>query len=66
MKIGRYRIFCGRYRWFQTYSPVRIKRFGLFTIVKEANPADDDKRRQFPLGTPMQFGGVTYLYYKKG
>ena len=33
MKIGRYRIFWGRYVWFQTQNPVIIKRFLWFTIV---------------------------------
>lgn len=62
MKIGRYRIFRGWYRW--QFSPVKTWRFGLFTIVKEAHPTDDDKRRQFPLGTELEFEGRRYYYAK--
>jgi hypothetical protein len=65
MKIGRYRIL-GRYGWFQTSVPVTIRRFSLFTIVKEARPTDVDEVQQFRLWPPtyMEYEGRRYRYWR--
>ena len=63
MRIGRHRIYFGRYVWFQTFKPVMVRRFlGFITIVKEARPTDVDRVPQFPLGYPMVRAGRKYKY----
>jgi len=65
LKIGRYKIAFGWACWIQTYRPTTVRRFlWFFWIFKEANPKDIDKKRQFPLGTPMTYEGRRYHYYK--
>ena len=64
MKIGRYRIFLGSYNWFQTKEPVVISHFLFFTIVREARPWDLSRKKQFPLGTVMNYEGKQYKYSK--
>ena len=64
MRIGRYRIYLGRYVWLQTHHPVTVRRFLCFTIVKKARPTDTDKTQQFPLGYPMVLEGRKYRYWR--
>lgn len=65
LEIGRYRIVFGIYPWFQTRGPTIIWRFLFFCILKEARPSDVDKKKRFPIGTPLvgQDGRV-YRYWK--
>jgi len=65
VKIGRYRIL-GRHGWFHTTKPVTIRRFSLFTLVKEVRPTDVDKVQLFPLWPPtyLKFEGRTYRYWR--
>ena len=62
--IGRYRVYFTRYPWIQTHVPTIVKRFLFMTICieTEARPTDDDKVKQFPLGTKMVFEGRKYYY----
>lgn len=66
LEIGRYRIAFGRYPWFQTRGPTTVRcLLGILWILKEARPSDVDKKKRFPLGTPLvgQDGRV-YRYWK--
>lgn len=65
-KIGRYWVSVGRYCQMQTKVPVVARHFLFFWFLKEANPNDIDKNQQFPLGTPMEYEGRKYYYYKAG
>lgn len=65
LRIGRYIVCFGRYYWLQTHGPTRAKKFLFMTIYKEAHPSDVDKVQQFPLGTPMQYEGRVYHYFRK-
>ncbi len=64
MNIGRYEIVFGRATLFQAFPPTRIWDFRLFSVLKEIRPTDIDKRKQFPLGTPMEYRGRRYCYYR--
>ena len=64
MKIGKYRIYFTGYYWLQTYAPMKSRKFLFMTIYWEANPADVDKKQEFPLSTPMIKEGRTYRYFK--
>ena len=63
-KIGRYGIAFGRHFRFQAGRPASIKHFLCFHFVKEARPQDIDKKRRFPLNTPMEYKGKRYYYWK--
>ncbi|GAI84068.1 unnamed protein product [marine sediment metagenome] len=63
MKIGRYEIKFGKYVWFQTRVPTRIRHFLWFWFLKEARPTDVDKNQEFPTGTPMVYEGRRYRYW---
>ncbi len=66
-KIGRYKIAFGWACWIQTYVPTAVRRYlWFFWIFKEAKPTDIDKKKQFPLGTPMTYEGIKYHYYRAG
>ncbi|MBA7645461.1 hypothetical protein ES703_53219 [subsurface metagenome] len=71
MKIRRYGIAFGRDSFRRVAAnwiphPFRVWRFLCFYIFKEARPQDIDKKQQFPLGTPMEYEGLRYHYYKAG
>ena len=63
MKIGRHEIKFGRC-WIQTYVPTAVRCCLGFWIFKKASPTDIDKKKQFPLGTPLEHEGTLYHYYK--
>lgn len=63
--IGRYKIAFGWGCWFQSHRPVTVRRYLRFIwVFREAKPTDIDKKKRFPLGTPMVADGVKYHYYK--
>ncbi|MBA7593741.1 hypothetical protein ES703_00673 [subsurface metagenome] len=64
LKIGRYGIALGPVLWFQTKVPSRVWHFLCFWFIKEARPNDVDRKKQFPIGTPMEHDGRTYRYWK--
>jgi len=65
LTIGRYRIAFGWACWFQSHRPTTVWcPFGLIWIIREAKPTDIDKKKRYPLGTPMVYGGKRYQYYK--
>ena len=68
MKIGKYRILFNPHKlfWFQTYKPTIARQFGWFLIIEEVDLARVGKKRQFPLGTKIEYGGKKYRYYKAG
>ncbi len=67
MKIGRYRLaHIGPVFWIQTKVPVRVRHFLWFWFVREARLDDIDKKKQFPMGTPMEYEGRQYRYWKAG
>lgn len=66
LKIGRYGIALGPVLWFQTGVTARVWHFLCFWFIREARPHDVDKERQFPLGTPMEYEGRVYHYWKAG
>ena len=66
IKVGRYKIIFGSMFWTQTQVPVTIRRFLCFSIIREANPNDIDTKQRFHLGTPMQYEGKKYYYYRAG
>ncbi len=65
LKIGRYRIAFGWAYRIQTDRPITVWcPLGFIWIFKEARPTDVDKKKRFPLGTPMIYEGRKYYYYK--
>ena len=42
--------------------PTRVWRFLCFWVFKEARHTDLDSKKQFPIGTPMQYEGRFYHY----
>ena len=67
LRIGRYKLAFGWACWIQTHRPVTARRYLWFIwVFKEAKPTDIDKKKQFPLGTPMEYEGRRYHYYKAG
>lgn len=64
IKIGRYRFYFTRYHWLQTHGPTRVKKVLFMRIIWEARPTDIDKKKQFPLGTPMEHEGRVYRYWR--
>ena len=65
-KIGRYGIAFGRYFWFQTRVPTTVRRFLCFLIFKEAHLDDTDSKKEFPIGTRLEYEGIAYRYCKAG
>ncbi len=64
-KLGRYKIAFGWTCWPQTCIPTTARRYLWFIwVFKEAKPTDIDKKKQFPLGTPMTYEGRRYHYHK--
>ena len=67
LKIGRYKIAFGWVCWIQTYRPTTARCIlGFIWVFKEAKPTDIDKKKRFPLGTPMTYEGRRYHYYRAG
>ncbi len=65
MRIGRYEIKLGRYCWVQTHVPTTVRCYlGFIWVFKEAIPTDVDKTQKFLPGTPLQYEGRRYRYYK--
>ncbi len=65
LMLGRYQIAFGWICWPQTCRPTVFRRYlWLIWVFKEAKPTDIDKKKQFPLGTPMTYEGRRYHYYK--
>ena len=67
LTFGRYRIFFGWSCWIQTYRPTTVWcPFGFIWIFREVRPTDVDKKKRFPLGTPMMYNGKRYYYKAAG
>ncbi len=64
MKFGRYRITFTKYSWGKIPWPYYVRRFLCFWVLKEARPWDLDDKPQFPPGTPMEYEGRRYRYWK--
>jgi len=65
LRIGRYEIALGNSFWVQTQVAIMFRHFLCFWFFKEASPSDIDKKKRFPLGTPMIYEGRTYHYYRQ-
>jgi hypothetical protein len=65
LRIGRYGIAFGYAFWVQTHVLIQTRHFLCFWFFKEAKPTDIDKKKQFTLGTPMEYEGRKYYYCRK-
>ena len=65
MRIGRYRIYLGRYFRFQSQSPFIIRRILCFTIIRVIDLEAVTKRKKFPLGAELKHQGRQYRYMRK-
>lgn len=65
LRIGRYGITSRhKYFWLQTRTLTKVRRFlYFFWLFKEFKPTDVDKRKEFPIGTPMVYEGRRYRYW---
>ncbi len=64
LKLGRYGVGFGPVIWFQTHVPTRAWNFLWLWFAREARPHDIDRKKQFPIGTTMEYKGVRYHYYR--
>ena len=69
IRIGRYEIAFGRSSFQRIAAdwmlhPFRVWHFLWFWFIKKARPTDIDKKQQYPTGTPLEYEGIRYHYYK--
>jgi len=66
IRLGRYRIAFGNTFWLQSNSPIKVRYFLRFWLLKESRSTDIDKKKEFPLGTQLEENGRRYYYYRAG